>query len=134
MKIRSLSAVKTLEGKWLLDVWPHGLSVLPMLVSRQLVPCPHTWSGQPSPAQPCRTSQGHQPQASTKSTGLSKALWFLLFLKNVCPCHVACENLFPRPGIKPMTFALGALSLKHWTAREVPATAVTLVRDARPPR
>ena len=30
-------------------------------------------------------------------------------------------SLVPQPGIKPMPPALGAWSLNHWTAREVPA-------------
>ena len=34
----------------------------------------------------------------------------------------ACWVLAPRPGIKPMPPALGAQSLNHWTAREVPKT------------
>ena len=36
------------------------------------------------------------------------------------PHHVACKILVPLPGIKPMLPALGAQSLDHWTAREIP--------------
>ena len=41
----------------------------------------------------------------------------LFFLR---PRHVAYGILVPRPGIEPMPPALGAWSLNHWTAREVP--------------
>ena len=34
--------------------------------------------------------------------------------------YVACGILVPRSGIKPMSPALGAQSLNHWTTREVP--------------
>ena len=34
--------------------------------------------------------------------------------------HAACEILVPRPGIKPVPPALGARSVNHWAAREVP--------------
>ena len=33
---------------------------------------------------------------------------------------MACEILVPRPGIEPMSPALEAQGLNHWTAREVP--------------
>ena len=35
----------------------------------------------------------------------------------------ACGILVPQPGIKPVSPALGAQSLNHWTAREVPVMA-----------
>ena len=34
--------------------------------------------------------------------------------------HVAYSILFPQPGIEPTPPAVEALSLNHWTAREVP--------------
>ena len=37
------------------------------------------------------------------------------------PRHAACRILVPQPGIEPVPTALGAQSLNHWTAREVPA-------------
>ena len=43
-------------------------------------------------------------------------LCFLFFW----PRQAACGILVPRPGIKPVPPALGARSLNHWTAREVP--------------
>ena len=36
------------------------------------------------------------------------------------PRRVACGVLVPRPGIEPVPPALGARSLNHWTARQVP--------------
>ena len=36
-------------------------------------------------------------------------------------CSVACRILVPQPGIKPVTPAVEAKSLNHWTAREVPS-------------
>ena len=38
-------------------------------------------------------------------------------------CQAACGILVFWPGIEPMTPALEAQSLNHWTAREVPPTA-----------
>ena len=35
--------------------------------------------------------------------------------------HAACEILVTQPGIEPVPPALGAWSLNHWTAREVPS-------------
>ena len=40
-------------------------------------------------------------------------------------CCVACGTLVPRPGIKPVPLALGAWSLNHWTAREVPTASIS---------
>ena len=37
------------------------------------------------------------------------------------PSATACGTLVPRPGIEPAPPALEAWSLKHWTARDVPA-------------
>ena len=50
---------------------------------------------------------------------------FILFLFYFwpCPCGVhcvACGILVPQPGIEPVPPALGAQSLNHGTAREVP--------------
>ena len=36
------------------------------------------------------------------------------------PCHMACRNLFPWPGIEPVPSAMETWSLNHWTAREFP--------------
>ena len=36
------------------------------------------------------------------------------------PRHAARGILVPQPGIKPVSPELGAQSLNHWTAREVP--------------
>ena len=36
------------------------------------------------------------------------------------PRHAGCGILVPRPGVKLVPSALGAWSLNHWTAREVP--------------
>ena len=36
------------------------------------------------------------------------------------PCHTACGILVAQPGIKSMPPAVEALSLNHWTTREVP--------------
>ena len=38
--------------------------------------------------------------------------------------HVACGILVPQPGIEPVSPALEALSLNHWTAREVPVAVL----------
>ena len=46
---------------------------------------------------------------------------FYLF---VWPYHAAFEILVPRPGIQPMSLALGMWSLNHWTTREVPQKSV----------
>ena len=42
------------------------------------------------------------------------------------PCHMACGILVPQPGIAPVPPALEALSLNHWTTREVPTSFVIL--------
>ena len=42
--------------------------------------------------------------------------WIFFFLL----CRAACGILVPQPGIEPVPPALGAWSLNHWTAREVP--------------
>ena len=34
--------------------------------------------------------------------------------------YAACGILVPQPGIKPMSPAMEAQSLNHWTTREVP--------------
>ena len=94
MRNHSLSAMK-----WLLYVRPHGLSAFPTLVSRQLVPCPNTRSGQPSPA--LSEFSGAQPQASTRSTGLTQALLFLPFLKNFDHVMRHVRSYFPDQGSNP---------------------------------
>ena len=43
-----------------------------------------------------------------------------LFFGYFWPCHVAYGSLVPRPGIEPVSPGVGARSLNHWTAREVP--------------
>ena len=47
--------------------------------------------------------------------------YFLFFW----PCHVACRILVPRQGIEPVSPAVEAPSLNHWTAREVPLPFLT---------
>ena len=51
--------------------------------------------------------------------------FFLYFHRNIInlfiwPHGAACGILVPRPGIELAPPALGAWSLSHWTAREVP--------------
>ena len=51
------------------------------------------------------------------------ALWFYefdFFFFFFWPCRTACGILVRWPGIEPTPPALGAQSLSHWTAREVP--------------
>ena len=48
------------------------------------------------------------------------------FFGGVAIFHVACGILVPRPGIKPMSPALEAQSLNHWTTREVPVNPSSL--------
>lgn len=36
--------------------------------------------------------------------------------------HSACGSLVSLPGIEPMPTAVEAVSLNHWTAKEVPKT------------
>ena len=63
----------------------------------------------------------------TALTGLffffSFFLSFSLFL-SFRPCCAVCGILVLQPGIEPMSPALGAQSLNHWTAREVPTLTV----------
>ena len=49
--------------------------------------------------------------------------FFSLFL-SFRPCCAVCGILVLQPGIEPMSPALGAQSLNHWTAREVPTLTV----------
>ena len=35
-------------------------------------------------------------------------------------CHTSCGILVPQPGVEPVHPAVKALSLNHWTTREVP--------------
>ena len=43
----------------------------------------------------------------------------------------ACWILVPQPGIKPMSLALEAQSVNHWTTREVPGKLSSWYRRAR---
>ena len=43
------------------------------------------------------------------------------------PCPAACRILVPRPGIEPLPPPLGAQSLNHWTAWEVPNPTIFLM-------
>ena len=52
---------------------------------------------------------------------LNPEVSFYLF---VWPYLTACKILVPRPGIEPMSLALGTCSLNHWTTREVPQKSV----------
>ena len=56
------------------------------------------------------------------------SLWgfFLFFFFNFWPRCLACGILVPRPGIEPVSLALGAQSLNHWTTREVPLIVVLI--------
>ena len=61
------------------------------------------------------------------TAGYFSSLPFLSFFKEssyfISWLHCGtCRILVPQPGIKPMPLALGAQSLSHWTAREVPVT------------
>ena len=42
------------------------------------------------------------------------------------PCHMACRNLFPWPGIEPVPSAMEAWSLNHWTAGELPWVVIKI--------
>ena len=52
--------------------------------------------------------------------GGSLYLFIYLFIIIFWPRRVACRISDPRPGFEPVPPALGAQSLKHWAAREVP--------------
>ena len=45
--------------------------------------------------------------------------YFLFFFFFFLAAHVTCGILVPRPGSEPVASALRALSLDHWTIREV---------------
>ena len=62
----------------------------------------------------CTYLRGHGFSLSTFV--LSYFFFFLMFWAY----HVACEILFPWPGIELSPPALEARSLKHWTDREIP--------------
>ena len=47
--------------------------------------------------------------------------YFIFYLLIFLASHVACGILVPQPGMEPEPHAVGARSLNHWTAREVPA-------------
>ena len=51
---------------------------------------------------------------------ISLFLYFFNFLKTFFFWPHACGILVPRPGIEPVSLALEARSLNHWTTREVP--------------
>ena len=46
------------------------------------------------------------------------SVWKVFFFFG--PSCATCGILVPRPGMEPLPPALGAQSLKHWTAREIP--------------
>ena len=52
------------------------------------------------------------PTLHITSTFLSASLLFFFFF--FFPCCVVCRILFPQPGIKPVSPALGAWGLNHW--------------------
>ena len=56
------------------------------------------------------------------SVDLGKSAFFKL---SVCG-HMACRILVPLPGIEPASPAIEALSLNHWTTREVPRFAFVI--------
>ena len=56
--------------------------------------------------------------------------FFVLFCF-VLPCHSACGILVPRPGIEPMSPAVGTWSLNHWTPREVPVVFVSVLQKRK---
>ena len=55
---------------------------------------------------------------------LGKGLLSRMFFKNPTifggPCHVACRNLVPPPGIESGAMAVKVLSANLWTTRDVP--------------
>ena len=58
----------------------------------------------------------HCSRSGSYPTNTGILINFFFFL----PRHTACAILVHRPGIEPMSPALEAQSLNHWTAREVP--------------
>ena len=46
-------------------------------------------------------------------------MYFLFFSFFLLAAPCVCRILLPRPGIKPMLFAVEAWNLNHWTTREV---------------
>ena len=60
-----------------------------------------------------KTPQLHHTRMSVTRMNFGKVLFFFF------ATYVACGNLVPQPGIKPMPPAVGAQSLNHWTFREV---------------
>ena len=61
-------------------------------------------------------SVGRGVSSSTLWIQYTTSLFFFFFW----PCHATCRILVPRPGIEPLLPALGAWTLNHWAAREVP--------------
>ena len=60
-----------------------------------------------------------------------RSVFFHLFIGHTTE---ACEILVPWPGIQPVTPAVEARSLNHWTAREVQARPFLLQHTAAEPR
>ena len=58
---------------------------------------------------------------------LEDKAWLLLYTFFFLPHHKACRILVPQPGIEPTPPAVGAWSLNHWTAREVPSTRFFII-------
>ena len=54
----------------------------------------------------------------------SDITWFTFFFFIFWPCHVACGNLVPQPGIEPVASTLRVRSLNYWTSREIPRLTV----------
>ena len=67
--------------------------------------------------------QGTTGGLSTATLVCFPGVTFFFFL----PCGTVCGILVPRPGIKPVSPALEAWSLKHWTTRDVPSEPVNSV-------
>ena len=53
-------------------------------------------------------------------------LWWLFACFAFWPHHVAYGILIPWPGIEPVTPALEAQNLNHWTIKEVPLLVITI--------
>ena len=61
-----------------------------------------------------------------------KIILFLIFIFWLH--HTACGILGPRPGIEPVSPALAAQILNHWTTMEVPASGFLTTRPpGKPP-
>ena len=63
---------------------------------------------------------GHYASYFTgKETDSERGSFFVCFVL-FWLCYAACRILVPRPGIEPVSPAVEAQSLNHWTTREVP--------------